>query len=95
MAEAEAEAEAEVTTGSPHARGWASAPARNGPSPTGSPSATYEASGATDCGGASYWFYSTFDLTGDQIPDLVMTHNECGDAEIGESYWKVFPGVCE
>jgi hypothetical protein len=63
--------------------------------PDGLPSATYDVAGSADCGGAAYWSYSTFDLTGDQIPDLVMTQNECGDAEIGASYWKVFPGVCE
>jgi hypothetical protein len=56
------------------------------------PSATYDAGGSGDCGGSSSWYYSTFDLTGDGLPDLVMTHTECGDAQIGEAYWKVFPG---
>jgi hypothetical protein len=35
--------------------------------------------------------YSTFDLTGDRHPDLVITA-QCGDLTIGQDHWLVFPG---
>ncbi len=49
-----------------------------------------------DCGvddEADYNF-STFRLTGDINPDLVVTADACAGAEIGSSVWKVYPGVC-
>ncbi|MEZ4238105.1 MAG: hypothetical protein R3F59_18555 [Myxococcota bacterium] len=41
-----------------------------------------------------YYAASTLDLTGDGVPDLVMT-DDCDTAGVGTTSWKVFPGRCE
>ena len=42
--------------------------------------------------GAQYW--STTDLTGDGLSDLVVTYNSCGDDATGHTRWEVYPGTC-
>lgn len=39
--------------------------------------------------------YSTFVLTGDNNPDLVLTMDACAGEGIGSSHWKVYAGACE
>jgi hypothetical protein len=48
---------------------------------------------ATGCFSGTVTF-STVDLTGDGVPDLVQT-DSCADADVGTSEWRVFPAACE
>jgi hypothetical protein len=40
-----------------------------------------------------YYFVSTFDITGDGLPDLVITYD--GDENTGKDFWLVYEGLCE
>ncbi len=53
---------------------------------TGGSDGTVEPTPCTD-----YQNWSTFDLTGDGTPDLVLTRR-CEDTSVGVSKWQVFPG---
>lgn len=48
---------------------------------------------ACSVSGAIVW--RTLDLTGDKVPDLMVSIDQCGaDATLGTDHWKVYPGVC-
>ena len=41
----------------------------------------------------SYYSYSLMDITGDGLPDLVHTQDQCDDEALGDTYWRVYPGT--
>lgn len=68
------------------------APAVDWALPSGSPAGTFmdTARMSTDCdAGYPAWFVD--ELTGDGIPDLVVT-GSCTDATLGDTEWAVYPG---
>jgi len=47
--------------------------------------------GTCSASGNSDFSHTTFDLTGDGVPDLVVT-NACDTGDVGEAMWLVYPG---
>ena len=37
------------------------------------------------------WYHTLMDLTGDTLPDLVVTWDECTGREVGTDFWTVYP----
>ncbi|HEY4178820.1 MAG TPA: VCBS repeat-containing protein [Kofleriaceae bacterium] len=49
--------------------------------------------GFSSCAGSGYQRWSMLDLTGDRLPEIVVT-STCGDASVGRSDWLVHAPVC-
>jgi len=48
------------------------------------------------CGWDTQIRWSTFDVTGDAIPDLILNMDECGsDDGLGSDHWTIYPGICD
>lgn len=43
-------------------------------------------------GGYGTLTHTVRDLSGDGLPDLVVTRDDCADATLGEDHWNVYPG---
>ncbi len=73
-----------------------SLPTLNGDAWTGVAVPFYGMEGATwrDCEGDHYadMYHTTADLSGDGIPDLVVTYDTCANPDLSYLYWWVYPG---
>jgi hypothetical protein len=59
------------------------------------PTNTQHACGFAD-GSFFYVYWQTQDITGDGIPDFMLTENGCGnDATLGVDHWAVYAGKCQ
>jgi hypothetical protein len=38
--------------------------------------------------------WTTFDLSGSGVVDLVVTKDRCGPSGLGSTFWEIYPGVC-
>lgn len=45
--------------------------------------------------GVAEWYWSTFDITGDGLPDVVVTKDLCSDASVGLDHWEVYENTGE
>ncbi len=43
--------------------------------------------------GTAGWYYTTTDLTGDGLPDVVESLDTCGDPDVGVDHWAVYPNT--